>query len=432
MRVPTMTTAKRITAHLLAWTLVVATCPLEGNAYQTSPPAAQAPAAQAPTGQSAEQLEQLVAPIALYPDALVAQILAGSTFPTQIVEADRWMQQNASLKGEDLSKAVDKQPWDESVKALTQFPSVLDNMSKNLSWTSALGDAYFNQQQDVMKAVQELRRKAKDAGNLKTTKEQTVTTSGTGGQTTIVIQPASPQVVYVPTYSPTVVYGTPVPAYPGYSGWDVAAASMISFGVGMMVGAAISGGGCCGWGWNSWNCNWHGGSVMYNRNVYVSNSNVFVNRNSYYRNPNNYPRPTPYGANGNVNRSGNANVNRSGNTVNRGGNMSGNTVNRGGNTVNINTGGNTTNAGNKPTQLPANRGNVQNNPAQGQNRVQDNAARGYGQNRDPGTKSGAFSGYGSGGSTAAAQSRGRSSYTGGGGAAHAGGAARGGGGGRRR
>ena len=107
-----------------------------------------------------------MAPIALYPDALVAQILAGSTYPTQIVEADRWMQQNSSLKGEDLAKAVDPQPWDESVKALTQFPSVLDNMSKNLSWTSALGDAYFNQQQDVMKAVQELRRKAKDAGNL--------------------------------------------------------------------------------------------------------------------------------------------------------------------------------------------------------------------------------------------------------------------------
>ncbi len=424
-----MTTAKQITAHLLVWTLVVATCPLDSNAYQTSSPPA---AAKAPAGQSAEQLEQLVAPIALYPDALVAQILAGSTYPTQIVEADRWMQQNANLKGEDLAKAVDTQPWDESVKALTQFPSVLDNMSKNLSWTSALGDAYFNQQQDVMTAVQDLRRKAKDAGNLKTTKEQTVTTQNSGGQTTIVVQPANPQVVYVPTYNPTVVYGTPVPTYPGYSGADVAAAAVISFGVGMMVGAAINGGGCCGWGWNSWNCNWHGGTVIYNRNVYVSRSTTFVNRNSYYRNPNNYPRPTPYGANGNINRSGNANVNRSGN-------MSGNTINRGGNTVNINTGGNTsTNRPtqlpantNKPTQLPANRSNAQNNQAQLQNRAQNEAARGYGQNRDPGTKSGAFSGYGSGGSTAAAQSRGRSSYTGGGGTARASGGAARTGGGRR-
>jgi Protein of unknown function (DUF3300) len=422
MRVSAMTTAKQITAYLLACTLVVATCPLEGSAYQTPQPAAQAPA-----GQSMEQLEQLTAPIALYPDALVAQILAGSTFPTQIVEADRWMQQNPNLKGDDLAKAVDKQSWDASVKALTQFPSVLDNMSKNLSWTSALGDAYFNQQQDVMNAVQELRRKAKDAGNLKTTPQQTVTTQGSGSTTTVIIQPANPQVVYVPTYSPAVVYGAPVPAYPGYSGWDVAAASMISFGVGMMVGAAISGGGCCGWGWNAWGTNWRGGTVVYNRNVYVSNSNVFVNRNSYYRNPNNYPRPTPYGANGNVNRGGNTNVNRSGNTVNRGGNMSGNTVNRGGNTVNINTGGNTTNAANRPTQMPANRGNVQNNQLPGQNRAQNEAARGYGQNRDPGTKSGAFSGYGAGGNTAAAQSRGQSSFTGGGRAAHGGGAARGGG-----
>ncbi len=424
MRVSTMTTSKQIMAFLLAWTLGVVTCPLEGNAYQTPP-------AQAPAGQSIEQLEQLVAPIALYPDALVAQILAGSTFPTQIVEADRWLQQNSSLKGDDLAKAVDKQAWDASVKALTQFPSVLDNMSKNLSWTSALGDAYFNQQQDVMNAVQELRRKAKDAGNLKTTPQQTVTTQGTGSQTTVIIQPANPQVVYVPTYNPTVVYGAPVPAYPGYSGADMAAASIISFGVGMMVGAAISGGGCCGWGWNSWGTNWHGGTVVYNRNVYVSNSNVFVNRNSYYRNPNNYPRPTPYGSNTNVNRSGNTNVNRSGNTVNSGGNLSGNTVNRGGNTVNINTGGNTTNTGNKATQLPANRDNVQNNQAQVQNRAQNNANRGYGQNRDTGTKSGAFSGYGSGGSTAAAQSRGQSSFSGGGGARSSG-AAHGGGGGRKR
>jgi hypothetical protein len=423
-----MMTARRITAHLLVWALVVANCPINGNAYQTPAPSAPAQGAQAPSGQSAEQLEQLVAPIALYPDALVAQILAGSTYPTQIVEADRWMQQNANLKGEDLGKAVDTQPWDESVKALTQFPSVLDNMSKNLSWTSALGDAYFNQQQDVMTAVQDLRRKAKDAGNLKTTKEQTVTTQGSGGQTTIVVQPANPQVVYVPTYNPTVVYGTPVPAYPGYSGADVAAAAVISFGVGMMVGAAINGGGCCGWGWNSWNCNWHGGTVVYNRNVYVSRSTTFVNRNSYYHNPNNYPRPTPYGANGNINRSGNTNVNRSGN-------MSGNTINRGGNTVNINTGGNTsTNRPtqlpantNKPTQLPANRGNAQNNQAQLQNRAQNEAARGYGQNRDPGTKSGAFSGYGSGGSTAAAESRGRSSYSGGAARASSGAARSGGG-----
>ena len=367
-----------------------------------------------------------MAPIALYPDALVAQILAGSTYPTQVVEADRWVKQNSSLKGEALAKAVDQQPWDVSIKALTQFPSVLDNMSTNLSWTSALGDAYFNEQQEVMATVQKLRRQAKNAGNLKTTKEQIVTTEGQ----TIIIQPAIPQIVYVPTYNPTVIYGAPVAVYPGYSGWDMAAASMISFGVGMAVGAAIRGGGCCGWGWNSWGTNWHGGTVVYNRNVYVSNSNNFVNRNSYYRN-NNSPRPTPYG-NNNINRSGN-NLNRgggnlSGNTVNRGG---GNTINRGGNTVNVNPGG-TTNR-NQPTQLPANRGNTQNRSGatnrENIQRNQGNANRGFGQSGDRGTRSNAFSGYGSGGSTAATQSRGRSSYSSGGAARS--GAAGGAGGGRR-
>ena len=144
----------------------------------TPPQGAPAPAAQAPpyTQQTPEQLQQLVAPIALYPDSLVAQILAASTFPEQVVEADRWVQAHPDLKGDALGQAVDQQPWDPSVKALTAFPSVLGNMDKNLSWTSSLGDAYYNQQQDVMDAVQVMRQRAQQAGNLKTTPQQTVTT----------------------------------------------------------------------------------------------------------------------------------------------------------------------------------------------------------------------------------------------------------------
>ncbi|HLW88953.1 MAG TPA: DUF3300 domain-containing protein [Terriglobales bacterium] len=440
-----MTVLRQTTALFLVCSLVVATCPLESIAQSS-----QAATAKQPTGQSTERLEQLVAPIALYPDALVAQILAGATYPTQIVEADRWLQQNPNLQGEKLGTAVDAQPWDESVKALIQFPSVLDNMSKNLSWTSALGDAYFNDQESVGAAIQKLRKQAKDAGNLKTTKEQTVTAQAQ----TIIIQPASPQVVYVPVYNPTVVYGAPVAVYPGYSSADMAAAAIISFGVGMAVGAAVWGGGCCRWGWNSWGYNWHGGSVVYQRNVYVSRSNVYVNRNSYYRNPNNYPRPTPYGGNTNINRNGNNNINRSGNNnMNRSGNTingGGNTINRGGgNTVNVNPGGNkngsatTLPAGNRgnmqgntggktpatPSTLPAgNRGNVQGNQGQGQNRPQADPNRGYGQNRDSGTRSNAFSGYTAGGNAAAQQSRGSSSLGGGGGAARSGGRT---GGGRR-
>ena len=154
-----------------------------------------------------------MAPIALYPDALVAQILGAATFPDQIAAASDWLQQNKNLTGTALMQAVDTQPWDPSVKALTQFPSVLDNLAKNLSWTSALGEAYHTQAADVMSAVQVLRAKAKAAGNLKSGSQITVVQQS---PQVIVIQPTNPQVVYVPKYNPTVVYGTPyvVPDYP--------------------------------------------------------------------------------------------------------------------------------------------------------------------------------------------------------------------------
>ena len=142
--------------------------------------------------QTPAQLQQLVAPIALYPDALVAQILAAATYPDQIVEADRWLQQHADLKGAQLGQEVDKQPWDPSVKALVEFPSVLANMDKNLSWTSSLGDAYVNQQQEVMNAVQVMRDRAQKAGNLKSSSQEKVSNQGQ----TIVIEPADPEVVY--------------------------------------------------------------------------------------------------------------------------------------------------------------------------------------------------------------------------------------------
>src|SRR3984957_10588252 len=156
-----------------------------------TPPAAQ-------TAWSSDELHQLVAPIALYPDALVAQIVAAASYPTEVVEAERWMQQNPGLKGEELAKAADSQPWDPSVKALTQFPSVLATMDKNLSWTSALGEAYVNQPQNVLAAVQVMRQRAQQAGNLKSTPQDAVTTEGD----TIVIQPADPDIVYVPEYDP--------------------------------------------------------------------------------------------------------------------------------------------------------------------------------------------------------------------------------------
>jgi Protein of unknown function (DUF3300) len=213
---------------------------------------------------TAEELQQLVAPIALYPDALVAQILGAATFPDQVAAADSWLQQNKGLTGTALTQAVDGQQWDPSVKALTQFPSVLDNLAKNLSWTSQLGEAYHTQAADVMTAVQVLRGKAQAAGNLKSGSQITVVQQS---PQVIVIQPTNPQVVYVPTYNPTVVYGTPY-VTPGYSTAAVVTTAVLAFGVGIAVGVAMSN----SWGYSYWNCNWHGGTVVYHSSGYYGNS----------------------------------------------------------------------------------------------------------------------------------------------------------------
>ena len=259
------TFAERLLSVTLSFLLVMNALPLDAGAQQ-QPASDQQGGGAAPF--SANDLQQLVAPIALYPDALVAQVLGAATFPDQVQAADGWLQQNKSLTGNALMQAVDKQPWDPSVKALTQFPSVMDNLAKNLQWTSTLGEAYHNQATDVMTAVQTLRAQAKAAGNLKSGSQITVVQQS---PQTIVIEPANPQVVYVPQYNPTVVYGTPYQP-PGYSAGDMAAASILSFGVGIAVGAAIANNSCCGWGYSSWNCNWHGGTVVYSNNVYYGNN----------------------------------------------------------------------------------------------------------------------------------------------------------------
>jgi Protein of unknown function (DUF3300) len=256
---------KKALAGLMSFFLVVTTIPVatSGQSAQTATPPGSAGeyATLAP-----DELDGLVAPIALYPDALVAQVLGAATFPYEIVDAVVWLKQNSGLTGDALAKAVDQQSWDPSVKALTQFPSVLDDLAKNLAWTSSLGEASATQQTDVMAAVQRMRAKAQAAGNLKSSEQIKVVQES---PQTIVIQPANPQIVYVPVYSPAVIYGAPV-VTPGYSSGDVAAAAIISFGVGIAVGAAVYGG-CCGWGWGYWGTNWHSRTVIYHRSVYVGN-----------------------------------------------------------------------------------------------------------------------------------------------------------------
>jgi uncharacterized membrane protein YgcG len=363
--------ARQILACVLAIALLLPMLPQSVSAAQQDDAQATAQSPQAPpyTQQTPEQLQQLVAPVALYPDSLVAQVLAGSTFPAEIVEADRWVQANPDLKGDALAQAVDQQSWDPSVKALTAFPTVLGNMDKNISWTSSLGDAYYNQEQGVMDAIQVMRQKAQQAGNLKDTPQQTVQTQGS----TIVIQPAAPDVVYVPAYDPWLVYGYPVVAWPGwypYPGIWYGGPSLF-WGVGFGIGYY----GGYGWGWGHWGVGWGGRTVIYNNNRYYSRSNTFYNRNNYYR------------AGGE--RGVAANVNRS----------------------------------------PA---NVYNNPGGRDTPFHGNtqAARGFDQSRgQSGTRSSGFSGYDHGGEARSYSSRGSSSFGGGGGGSHGGG---GGGGGHHR
>jgi len=209
---------------------------------------------------SKEQIEQLVAPIALYPDALVAQILMASTYPLEVVQAARWTKENPKVTGKALEDTMQKQPWDPSVKSLTAVPQVLAMMNDKLDWTQKLGDAFLAQQKDVMDGAQRLRSKALAAGNLKSGKEQKVTTEKENGTTVIKIEPANPEVVYVPVYNPTMVYGPwPYPAYPPYYYYPPAYAGGVffAFSVGIIIGNAWWGG-----------CHWGGGNVYINHNNY--------------------------------------------------------------------------------------------------------------------------------------------------------------------
>jgi hypothetical protein len=199
-----------------------------------------------------EQLDSLVAPIALYPDPMLAQTLAASTYPLEVIQLQQWLAKNPGLKDKALADAVAKQPWDPTVQALAGLPEVVKRLADDIQWTTDLGNAFLAQQSDVMDAVQRMRKKAQDNGNLKSTEQHQVETKIIESKSVIVVEQANPQVVYVPSYDPVVVYGPPVYPYPpiyyppaGYYAAGVA----ISFGVGVMMGAVWSGGWCCGAGW---------------------------------------------------------------------------------------------------------------------------------------------------------------------------------------
>lgn len=270
---------------LLLW----ATLPVDAEGFSAAEPRRAGQEVYAPVPE--KDMDALVAPIALYPDALVAQILGAATYPDQVEAAYVFVKANSSLSGDALIQAAEEQEWDPSVMALLRFPSVLEKLAQNLGWTSALGDVSANQQADVMAAIQRMRARADAAGTLKSGEQIKVVKESPD---IIVIQAANPQVVYVPTYNPTVVYGTTV-VTPGYSAGDVAAVAVISFGVGIAVGAMVSSS-SCGWGYYGWKMNWTGQMVYCGGGPYHGNpywwGGYYPGFRPGYRPPY-YPPPRP-------------------------------------------------------------------------------------------------------------------------------------------
>jgi hypothetical protein len=229
---------------------------------------------------NSQQLEQLVAPIALYPDPLVAQVLTASTYPAQVADADRWRQAQGYAPAEQIAGGADAQNWDPSVKALTAFPQVLAEMDRNMRWTTDLGNAYYNQPQDILQAVQVMRQRAQAAGNLQNTPQETVSYD----QGNIEVAPANPQVVYVPAYNPWAVYGQPVSPYPGFSllgaigsfvggavGVGLGAgfgASPVSFGLGILMTAFNR----TPFGFIGWGLSWLAQAVLFHQSSYFTHS----------------------------------------------------------------------------------------------------------------------------------------------------------------
>ena len=275
-----------------------------GTTTSTEPPAVKLPP---------DQLDSLVAPIALYPDPLLTQTLVASTYPLELIQLQQWLNQHKDLQGKALADAVEKEDWDPSIQSMAALPDVVKQLADNIKWTDDLGNAFLAQQSDVMDAVQRMRKKASDGGNLKSSEQQKVETKVVESKQVIVVEQASPEVIYVPSYNPTVVYGAPLYypyppiVYPpvGY----YAAGMAISFGIGVAMGAFWGGG---GWGYG---CGWGGGN-----SVYVNHNNNFVNNGGNRNNIGNGKRGNGNLGNGNVCNGNRGNGNRPSQQPSRGGN----------------------------------------------------------------------------------------------------------------
>jgi Protein of unknown function (DUF3300) len=307
-------TTKSMQRKFRGWQSVIAflcallLAPGDTMLYSQTAPQQDASAGQAAMKIPDAQLDSLVAPIALYPDPLLSQVLVASTYPLEIIQLQQWLSKHKDLKDKALTEAVQKEAWDPSIQAMSALPDAVKQLADNIKWTTDLGNAFLAQQADVMDAVQRMRTKAKNAGNLKSTEQQKVETQTVENKTVVVIQQANPQIVYVPSYNPVVVYGPPVYPYPPiyYPPPSYYAAGVaIAFGVGIAIGAAYHG----GWGYN---CGWGHHHVTVNvNNNYVSHYNR-TNINNVNRNQVNHYNSTNIN---NVNRNNINNVNRSNNNT---------------------------------------------------------------------------------------------------------------------
>jgi len=225
----------------------------------------------------AVQLDQLVAPIALYPDSLVAQILTAATYPDQVAAADTWLNQNMNLPPDQRAAGANAMDWDPAVKGLTAFPSALDNLAKNTAWAAQLGNAYYNQPGDVMNAVQAMRLQAQQSKTLVDTPQQRVVVDA--GVVSIV--PVDPAVVYVPYYDPWRFWGSSFVAYPGYALLPPPPGFVVGVGLGFFAGISIGAYAHFGWGFGAWSPGWRGGTVIFNHNTYISHSTTVFNHGNF-------------------------------------------------------------------------------------------------------------------------------------------------------
>jgi hypothetical protein len=384
----------------------------------TAAPAAGAEAA--PVKLPPDQLDSLVAPIALYPDPLLAQTLVAATYPLEIVQLQQFLAKNPKLKDKALADAVAKQPWDPSIQSMAAVPEVVKRLADDIQWTTQLGDAFLDQQNDVMDAVQRMRKKAQDKGALTSNEQQKVETQVVEQKTVIVVQQTNPEVIYVPTYSPTVVYPPPVYPYPPiyYPPPPPYGAALVSFTAGVMIGAAVWGGSCCGCGWGGSNTVNVNVNNNFNKNTNVSGGNVQHNPQHRGGAPySNSATANKYGGSAQGGAQGSRGASPSASTANRGGGGGGaspsaSTANRGG-------GG----GGASPSASTANRGGG----GGGASPSASTSSRGSGGGGSSGAFGGGSGGY-SGSSAKASSSRGSSSMSGGGGRSGGGGGGRGGGG----